>query len=636
MKRLLLLLLASVFTGGLFAQTVIYTETFANGAPDWTIENLGNSPEQFQIVTLNNTSLFTSGADGSLYANGYNTGAGTTHQGHTTITSPGFDCSSYDKVMMTFEQLFSHIQSNSTCKVLASNDSTTWTTVYSNTGEITDPILTYVDLTAVAANQPKVYLKFEFTSTGDRYWIVDDVTVFNPVAINLNTNYSDIVRTLGGIKVITYSPAFGRYGMRINVQNTGGDVITDIEVDYDVNGGTTESYSFTGLNIAPAESDDIIIPNIVQPSGASFFRVTANIKSVNGVSYSADTQMADAIFYKDGESSPRTPVIEVFTSSTCGPCLPGNTQIHSVMDPKDPKEYVMIKYQQDFPGTGDPYCTDEAVSRRGFYGVNSIPNTAIDGGWNQNPNGGAFNNTVYNDHKDIPSVVVVSGTYNVDPATKTVTYSVDVTPDFDIPAGALNVNIQIIEGKTDNNVKSNGETEFHQVMKKMLTGVLGQPLPDLKAGVATNISGSYTFQGNYRLPNNAGDRIDHEIEHTVEEFEDLYVVAFVQHMGSKKIIGGGNTSKSTSIEEKESVVAELTASPNPFNNVLNLNIDAIRNASANVVVMDVTGKVVASELVEVNAGSQEVSLDLSNVNAGVYTVAVNVNGSAKQVKVVKL
>ena len=79
----------------------------------------------------------------------------------------------------------------------------------------------------------------------------------------------------------------------------------------------------------------------------------------------------------------------------------------------------------------------------------------------------------------------------------------------------------IFEKNTYNNVGTNGETQFEHVMKKMVPNVTGQQIPSLQAGNQINQSAQYIFQGSYRLPANANSPINHSIEHSVEDFNNL-------------------------------------------------------------------------------------------------------------------
>ena len=639
MKKALLLLLACAGITAGQAQTTILTETFdtPNGAEGWVIENLGTSSQQWRYTNIN-PGFLTTGETGTLFAYGYNAQAGQTHNGHTVVTSTAFDCSSASSVFMQWEHIYDVVQSNSTCKIDVSNDSTNWTNVYTNTASTGGVALEFADLTAVAANQATVYIRFDFKSTGDRYWIVDDLKIFAPQDIGVEALAGNIVAMTSGAPAVTYTTNSGTFGYEMSVRNLGADAITSLKIDYSINGGATQTATVTGLNIAALETGDVLLSNILDPSSQEgFYSVDATITEINGVVDQEDednSTSADAIFYAAANAKPRTPVVEVFTSSTCGPCTPGNIQIHSVLDSKPEEDYVMIKYQQNFPGTGDPYCTAESVSRRsGYYNNNSIPHVRIDGGWGLN--GNSFTNNVYNQYKAIPGVGEMTGTYSIDAANQTVNYDITFTPNFDMPDNETTLQIVIMEKLTTRNIKSNGETKFENVMKKMVNGENGTVLTNVTAGTPMTFSGSYKFNGNYRLPSDANSPINHATEHSIEEFSDLEVAAFVQAVDLKQILSGSRM-ENTTVGIKENVsFFGFTTSPNPFQDNLRLNINSLNAAKASVTVVNTLGKVVYSNDVEIATGAQHVNLNLANLASGIYTVVLSADGVSEQVKVSK-
>src|SRR6478672_10485116 len=116
------------------------------------------------------------------------------------------------------------------------------------------------------------------------------------------------------------------------------------------------------------------------------------------------------------DAQTRYPLYEVFTSSTCGPCYNGNAVYEGVVASKPASDYVCVKYQQNFPVisgiVGDPYCTDETVSRRSsYYAINSIPRMEIDGAWDQNAQ--SFTNALYTSSKAVVAKYSIIGTWSI-------------------------------------------------------------------------------------------------------------------------------------------------------------------------------------------------------------------------------
>ena len=111
---------------------------------------------------------------------------------------------------------------------------------------------------------------------------------------------------------------------------------------------------------------------------------------------------------------------------------------------------------------------------------------------------------------------------------QTASWTIDVIPLDDVSSEDLVLHIAIAEGVTYNNVGTNGQTEFHHVMKKMVPDQNGESIAALQRGTPVSFEGSYTFQGDYAKDAAYGNEVQHDTEHTVEEFEDLGLVVWIQ------------------------------------------------------------------------------------------------------------
>ncbi len=342
----------------------------------------------------------------------------------------------------------------------------------------------------------------------------------------------------------------------------------------------------------------------------------------------------------------RVPLFEMFTSSTCPPCNPGNAKLTGVLSSKPVTEYALVKYQQFFPGTGDPYTTAEGRSRfLNFYNPTAtqigVPELHANGGegFNPNPSGpnpGITDNT-YNTAKDEAATYKLSGTYSV--ANKVVTANLKYTA---ISAGTSPVlYVAIVETKTIKNVKTNGETEFHNVMKKMMPSQSGTPLSEV-VGVEGSKSLTFTFKGNYRLPANgqSSNYINDASENSVEDFNNLKVVAWVQG-SDKKVYQAANLTKSgsgTGVSQVSRTVGAVEVYPNPASGRINININMKEQDEVSASIVSLTGVVVARQSLKMNAGKNTMSFDTQSLAAGLYNIIIfdsNNNSFAQRVAVVR-
>jgi len=237
---------------------------------------------------------------------------------------------------------------------------------------------------------------------------------------------------------------------------------------------------------------------------------------------------------------------EVFTGSTCGPCQPAEEYITAVMDAR-PGQFTAIKYQLG----GDPYYSYEALKRRTGYNPEgasgySLPWLQLDGVNAHHPNdmdGDAvydftdvYNIDWFDGYQAIPADMALEVTHSIEGQTVSFEISLEPLGDFDEEVEReLVLQAAIIEAVTYNNIGSNGQTEFHHVMKKMVPDHFGTTLTGLVAREAQTVSMSYTFQGEYNADTTMQTPVDHAINHTVEKFENLHLVVFVQNPETKEV-----------------------------------------------------------------------------------------------------
>jgi hypothetical protein len=358
--------------------------------------------------------------------------------------------------------------------------------------------------------------------------------------------------------------------------NLGTQTVTSADINYSINGAAPVTQSLTGLNIASFQSATISHPTAWNP-GVGTYNVEIWLSNING---NADEKPANDKVSKSitvvAALTTRYSLYETFTSSTCPPCTPANETMEDLFS-DNPGEFVSLKYQMSWPGTGDPYYTDEGGVRRQYYGVNSVPNVAIDGGWNDNGNN--LTQGIFDQFQSIPAFVVLNLTYNI--SGQTVCAKATIEPLTNLPAG-LTLHMAIKEWTTYDNIKSNGETEFFSVMKKMVPNANGTSLPAISAGSSHTVQECYTFQGSKILPPNAGSPVDHNTAHTVEEFSDLTVVAWVQDNGDKQVLQATEGALVIGIDDFDPATHNLGYFPNPAHDIAYVSVDMTESAAANV------------------------------------------------------
>lgn len=406
--------------------------------------------------------------------------------------------------------------------------------------------------------------------------------------------------TVDNIVVLGNAP----FTMTGTIQNRGTATVTSYDLNYQVGTGATVTSAITGTSIANGSVANYSHPTTWTPASAGTYTIQAWATNING---NADANTADdkVTFVVDVVDTilPRKTLLEVFTASTCPPCTPGNIQMDSVVLPTiSSDKYTVIKYQQNFPGAGDPYSTATSVNRRGFYGVNSIPRMEIDGEWDVNAS--SFSKTIFDGYNAEPSFVEIK-IKNARYAGPIVRVEADITP-FANLSGNLRYHVVVTEKYTTGNVGTNGETHFNNVMMDMIPSETGNALTSLMSGSTTNVN-----------------LLSDMSSSNVEEFMDLKAVVFVQDMTTRKILQSewmDISPSPTSIDEND-VAATLNIFPNPSNGLVNLEYISGNQGNITINVVNTLGATVYTTNA-VSNGSLNKSIDLSQLTKGIYFVNV--------------
>ena len=320
----------------------------------------------------------------------------------------------------------------------------------------------------------------------------------------------------------------------------------------------------------------------------------------------------------------RTCMIETFTSSTCPPCNGGNVHLEDLLnDAVNDGKFVSLKYQMDWPSNGDPYFTAEGSQRRSYYSVTGVPNTSVDAQL------GILTHDLTQGHLDdlylVDPGAIITAYYQV--TGQTVNIQVDVEALVDIP-GSVKLHCAIFEYTTDNNVESNGETEFFHVMKKMIPNASGTSWSSCPIGTIEHFDLSYTFNGSYFLPADANDPILHISEHSVEEFGDLGVALWVQRSTSKEVYQATYAINGTaSNDEASNNLPFARVYPNPVNETATVAFDLSTSQSVTLDIYNTSGQIIATQTVaDAQVGRNKVDLNTSDYSNGLYLVRIKSDG----------
>jgi hypothetical protein len=417
------------------------------------------------------------------------------------------------------------------------------------------------------------------------------------------------------------------------LQNMGTTTVTSMDVNYSVDGGATVTESLSGLSLATGDDYDFNHGTTWSPTAAGVYDIAVWATNINGASdmNTANDMVSGSVTVYDNATIKR-PMLESFTSSTCGPCVAGNVNVASVLTAYSDDQYSLLKYQMSWPGSGDPYYTLEGGDRRTYYNVNAVPDFILDGNVWQGNSSSLANSQVDAVLAD-PAFAEISSYFTVTGQTVDITVSINPIGDF---TNSLTLYTAIYEIKTYNNVGSNGETEFGNVMKKMVPGSMGFALPTLQTGVSVVENFSHTFQGSYTLPPDANSPIDHATQHSIEDFNNLGVVTWIQDDATKEVIQSTvSTISATNVEELNTT--KLMLFPNPAENTATVAFEGLEGSDVKIDLYNLLGELVFTGNHTSASNFDYYNMDVTTLNNGIYNLVLTVGESmtTKKLQILK-
>ncbi|MDR1682649.1 MAG: T9SS type A sorting domain-containing protein, partial [Candidatus Symbiothrix sp.] len=447
----------------------------------------------------------------------------------------------------------------------------------------------------------------------------DDLTYNNTLSQDIEITAENEL-ALNAVTLPAYRLLNEESEIKVAVKNMGNEAITTFTLAYSVNGGESVSHTFTNVNILEGRTINFTHPVKLLANQVQTQSVVVTISNPNGrpdADYN-NSKSADIVVY--GYAVQRFLLHENFTSSTCAPCAAGNAYLQNFRSQVDPLQWVHISYQMSWPGNGDPYYTLEGGIRRNLYGITSAPYMSVDGIRFRNSPINYEMAKHWNTFRAIPAGAQLSGTAETE--GHTISADITVLPATTMSTQDLRLFAVVIENRTEKNKKSNGETEFFNVMKKFLTAPEGDVLDDFVFNVPKTYSLSYSFNGDYRLPSNAYDPIDHAIEHSVENFDNLSVIFWIQNIKTKEVFQAGKASGGTI--DIPSTKTDRNALAFIRDGKLNIHSEA---ALQSVEVYNISGQK------QLLASDKEIPVN--HWPSGVYLVKIKTSEGDKVVKVIK-
>ncbi|MBP9994253.1 MAG: T9SS type A sorting domain-containing protein [bacterium] len=494
MKKSLLLTFALLLSVSVFAQTkATFISEHFNGSSmpsGWTIKGSGTSNWG---VTATQNAGGNANEMALVWSPQFN--------GTSRLCTPAVDLTGISSVVVSFKHALDNYSGSHKLAICTSSDGgATWNEGWYQNYSSSSSWEVIQSITTPDMGQSSVM--FCIAYTGNSYninnWYFDDIDIFSMENLDVSLNSIDVSSVV----------VAGMTDVSFTVTNKGVNTINELTVAYQVdeNEMVEETFS-TSLESLQTAQYTFAIPMELIPGS---YMLSVGVQSVNGGDDDdlTNNNLEKAVGVALG-SAQRISMIEHFSSSTCGPCVSVNTAMVAVENNNQGK-YTYTKYPMNWPGNGDPYYTAEGGTRRTYYGVNAVPQMFLDGV----DKGAPIQQAALNNSYNTPAFGDVRGSFNVD--GNTINVKVDFMAYYDMTVEKAFVTVN--EKETHNNVGSNGETTFHHIMMKMLTGANGVAL-NIPAGECQHIEYSFDMSSTH-----------------VEEMSDLEVSAWMQNLGTKEMI----------------------------------------------------------------------------------------------------
>ena len=493
MKKTLLFAFAMLFATAMMAQNraVLLQESFDDTSmpAGWSVAGLG----------LGNWSVSpTNNAGGA--ANEMHLTWSPQFNGLSRLVTPAVDLTGINSLVFSFKHALDNYTGNNIIGIATTSDGgTTWNEAWSQGYNTSNSWTVSQEISTPDMGQANVQFCIFFN--GNSYnindWYFDDIMVFTLENLDLAITSPTLPDFIGSGET-----AFG-----INVFNFGATTVTSVEATYEVEGMEPITETFE-VEIPSLGSETMIFPTTTLLSPGTY-NVAYSINLVNGQEDDVlDNNTAEKAVFAAIGTAERIPMIEHFSSSTCGPCVSVNTQMLNFCN-NNPGRFTYTKYQMNWPGNGDPYYTAEGGTRRDYYGVNAVPQCFLDG---EDQGYAAVQQTVFDQHAERTAFVDIRGSFVVE--GNTINIKADIIPFIDADARVF---VSVNEKETHNNVGGNGETSFHHVFMKMLPDAQGTTV-NLVTCEPQHFEFTQDMSGTH-----------------VEEMSDLEVSIWVQNYDSKEM-----------------------------------------------------------------------------------------------------
>lgn len=556
--------------------------------------------------------------------------------GTSRFISPVINLTGVPSLTLSFTHSYDYYANGTSIGVATRFGTGAWTTAWQQSPTASLPAQTKViSLTGVG----QANFQFCIFITGNlynvNYWYIDDIKLFIPVLLDAK---------LKSVQIPSYVAIGAPFVLKGKVSNEGSTPITSFDVSYNVNGGTPQLYSVSGINLALGAVYPFThnIPITLNESGT--YKVVTNIQNVNGTVDMDPTN--DSLTKFVGVVSivlAKKVFAEEATGTWCGWCVRGICFM----------DYMTEKYPNTWIGVavhnGDPMVVPayDAALPSIIPDFTGYPSAAIDrsGGGNYDPQDFEAGYLARITAISPATIDIVNYSWNA--ASRVVSF--DLQSEFVVGiTNELRYAVVISEDslwgtstqwRQVNYYAGGGNgpmcgfenmpatipaasMHYDHVARQILNSPFGT-IGSLPSGILTGSIHSYNYT--YTIP-------------ATWKYNKLHFIGLLLDISTGEVLNANNVISSyVDIKEKKQEHG-IRIYPNPFSSLTNVEFSLTKASIVKIDVCNFLGETVYSENArEYPNGTSNIQVNNENLVSGVYLIKISIDNQTytRKVSVVK-
>ncbi len=315
----------------------------------------------------------------------------------------------------------------------------------------------------------------------------------------------------------------------------------------------------------------------------------------------------------------RLVLLENFTNMSSAKCAEIEPKLNNIME-----EYYLdavdLRYHTSFPGEDvfNLQNVEEPSARSLYYGISEVPATVMDGNQYNGTTSGWFDLKAQFEEQSLSDPCFL-----IELNTKKSTNSIQIQANITALKNKSNttVYIAVLEKEIHGIAGENGQTEFRNVLKKMLPDAGGRNILN-----TWNAGETKTFNEFWEYKN-------------VYDTDNLIVVVFVQDEYTKEVYQSVSSDiplvSSSENQNNLQNTATCYIYPNPVQNKCYINFNKPTKRKQSVKLFDATGKLL--KIKTILKGATKVDIDMEKYPYGIYFIqTLNENNSINNFKIIKV